>query len=65
MHYSYHTALFSKYINIPLPNVAARLNFLNMQMEVAQFTNDIGEKEMEFIGRETEKFSFRDLQKLW
>jgi len=55
----------SKYISIPPPNLKARLNFINMQIEVAHFSNDIGEKEMEFIGRETEKFSFRDLQRLW
>jgi len=55
----------SKYIHISPPNLTTRLRFINKQIEEAGYTNDMGEKEMEFIGRETENFSFRDLQRLW
>ena len=57
--------LFSKYINIPPPPLSARIRFIKNKMVVNNFTNKIGDKEMEFIGQETEKYSFKDLERLW
>jgi len=55
----------SKYINIPPPDLNERLRFLKQKIKEANFINKIGEKELEFIGLETEKYSYRDLQRLW
>ena len=58
-------AFFSKYINIPPPPLSERIRFIKSKMAEAQFTNKIKDNEMEFIGQETEKYSFRDLERLW
>jgi len=55
----------SKYINIPPPPLSARIRFIKNKMVVNNFTNKIGDMEMEFIGQETEKYSFKDLERLW
>jgi len=55
----------SKYINFPPPDLTERLTFLKQKIKEAHFINKIGEKELEFIGQETKKYSFKDLQKLW
>jgi len=55
----------SKYINIPPPPLSERIRFIKSKMAEAQFTNKIKDNEMEFIGQETEKYSFRDLERLW
>jgi len=55
----------SKYINFPPPDLTERLTFLKQKINEAHFINKIGEKELEFIGQETENYSFKDLQKLW
>merc|ERR1719430_436662 len=55
----------SKHINFPPPDLTERLTFLKQKINEAHFINKIGEKELEFIGQETENYSFRDLQKLW
>ena len=56
---------FSKYTSIPPPPLRERRRFLKSKMREGHFTNKIIDMEMEFIGQETEKYSFKDLERLW
>jgi len=55
----------SKYINIPPPPLSERIRFIKTKMAESHMRNKISSREMEFIGQETEKYSFKDMERLW
>ena len=55
----------SKFIKVPLPDDKTRIKFIIKKLEDADFHNGLGEDDLKKVAKESQKFSFRDLQRLW
>ena len=55
----------SNFIKVPLPDDKTRIKFIIKKLEDADFHSGLGDDDLKKVVKGTQKFSFRDLQRLW